>query len=358
MENQSQRTISTGTIVKAFLVLLLFMAIYIARDIILIIITSIVLAAAIEPMANWFVKRRVPRILSVVGIYTLLGGIIFSAFYFIFIPILGEATALLSTVPTHIQEVSIYTPLSESGILEKGESLVLQIPQKEALSINDIAQQVNAISGGLAGNAFISVSSIFGGVLSFIIIIVLSFYFAVQHDGIEEFLRTITPPKYKDYTLDLWKRSEKKIGLWMQGQFLLIILIGVLTYLGLFVLGVKYALLLGVLAGLFELIPIFGPVLAAIPAILISYSIDGFTLALIVAGLYVAIQQFESQVIYPLVVRKVVGVPALIVIIALILGFQLGGFLGLLISVPIAAIVMEAYKDLQKKQLEQERQAV
>jgi predicted PurR-regulated permease PerM len=126
-------------------------------------------------------------------------------------------------------------------------------------------------------------------------------------------------------------------------------LVGVLVYLGLFLLGVPYALLLAVLAAVFELIPLFGPILAAIPAILIAFVDGGIILAVLVIGLYVVIQQFESQVVYPLLVRKMVGISPIVVIIALIAGFQLAGFLGILLSAPVAAVIVELFKDYERK---------
>jgi predicted PurR-regulated permease PerM len=107
--------------------------------------------------------------------------------------------------------------------------------------------------------------------------------------------------------------------------------------------------LLAVLAGVFELIPLFGAFLAAVPGIAIASVDGGITLGLMVTGLYLIISQFENHLIYPLVVTKVVGVPPLMVIIALIVGFQTAGFLGVILSVPVAAIVQELIKDVQKE---------
>lgn len=189
----------------------------------------------------------------------------------------------------------------------------------------------------------------FGGFLSFVLIIVLSFYLAVQDHGIANFLSVITPIKNRPYILDLWKRSEEKIGLWMQGQLLLVVIVAVLVYLGLTLVGVKHALPLAVLAGLFEIIPVFGPILASIPALALSFIDGGTSTALLVGGLYFIIQQFENQLIYPLVVKKVVGLPPVVVIIALVAGGQLAGFLGIILSVPLAAIGMEILNDYQKE---------
>jgi predicted PurR-regulated permease PerM len=187
--------------------------------------------------------------------------------------------------------------------------------------------------------------------LSFILIIVLSFYLTVQEDGVGKFLGIITPIRHEKYVIDLWKRSQKKIGHWMQGQLLLAVIVAVLVYLGLMILGVKNALLLAVLAGLLEVIPVFGPVISAIPAILSAFLDGGITFALLVVGLYVIIQQFENHLIYPLVVKKVVGVSPIIVILALIIGAKLAGFLGIVLAVPVVSALMEFVEDVEKKKI-------
>ncbi len=135
----------------------------------------------------------------------------------------------------------------------------------------------------------------------------------------------------------------------MQGQLVLAVIVGILVYLGLMILGVPYALLLAVLAGLFEIIPIFGPILAAIPGIAVALTHGGPTEALLVLGLYVIVQQFEAHLIYPVVVKKVVGVPPLLVILALIVGYELAGFLGILLSVPIAGAIQEFVSDVDRE---------
>ena len=133
----------------------------------------------------------------------------------------------------------------------------------------------------------------------------------------------------------------------MQGQLLLAVIVGVLVFLGLTILGVKHALLLAVVAAMFEIIPVFGPILAAVPAVALSFLDGGLTLGLLVIALYVIVQQFESHLIHPLVVTRVVGVPPLLVILSIIVGAQLAGFLGILLSVPIAATIQELVKDVK-----------
>jgi predicted PurR-regulated permease PerM len=133
----------------------------------------------------------------------------------------------------------------------------------------------------------------------------------------------------------------------MQGQLVLAAMVAILVYLGLMVLGVKNALLLAFVAGLFEIIPVFGPILSAIPSISFAFVDGGMGLALLVAGMYVIVQQFENHLIYPLVVRKIVGVPAILVIISMIMGWQLAGFIGLIIAVPVVTMIVEYMDDIQ-----------
>ena len=133
---------------------------------------------------------------------------------------------------------------------------------------------------------------------------------------------------------------------------------GVLLYLGLTILGVKYALLLGVLAAVFELIPVFGQILSAIPAIVIAFSTGGLTMAFLTLGLYMIVQQFEAHLIYPIVVKKIVGIPPLLVILALLIGFRLFGFLGVLLSVPIAGAIQELVGDIERQKSHRHTAAV
>ncbi len=218
----------------------------------------------------------------------------------------------------------------------------------KSFSIKQFIETAKSVVSGTSGSALKTISVIFGGALSFILMIVLSFYLAVQEDGVGSFLRIVSPTKHHDYIINLWKRSQRKIGFWMQGQLLLGIIIGVLVYLGLMIIGIKHALLLASIAAVFELIPIFGPILSAVPAVLIAVVNDSVTSGLLVIGLYIIIHQFENHLLYPLVVRKIVGISPIVVILALVIGFKLAGFLGVLLAVPIASALMEYINDLEE----------
>ncbi len=179
-------------------------------------------------------------------------------------------------------------------------------------------------------------------------IIVISFYLSIQEKGIENFLRVVVPPKHEDYAVDLWNRSSRKIALWIKGQMLLGLLIGVLIYLVLSLLSVQYALLIAIITALMELVP-YGMLIAMIPAISFAYLSDGVSSAAMVFGAFLIIHQFEVYLLSPLIVKRVVGLSPLVVILAIFAGFDLGGFWGLILAIPFAVCIMEFMNDIEKE---------
>lgn len=352
--------ITSGTIVKALFILFLAYLLFNLRELLLIVLTSVVLAAAIEPAAKWFKRYKVPRIPAVLVVY-LIAVTLFVGTVSLFIPpLLGEINAFLGSLPSYLDTLTVWNPLQEGTQALTSSNNPIAATITDAFSLQDTIAGLqnfsNIFQNGFSG-IIGPILAIFGGVFSFVLIVVLSFYLAVQENGINNFLRLVTPVKYRSYVITLWQRTQEKIGQWAQGQLLLVVLIGVLVYLGLTILGVPYALLLGLLAGIMEIIPIFGPVLSAIPAVVLAFmqgisffDAPGLSSAVAVALFYVLIQQFENHLIYPLVVRKVVGVPPLIVILSLIIGWEIAGFLGILLAVPVAAGVIEFTKDLQNRE--------
>lgn len=369
-ENILNIRITTGTMVRAVLVALGVFALWYLREIILIVLTAIVLASAIEPAVHFFVKRPVPflgryipRMLGLLivygfGISTLIGIVYF------FVPaLISDVSQLLRMLPSAFDASTLLghtdTIADTGAVVSKAivpETTQLQQGLFESANILDIFK-----SGIERGGALQSASTFFGGILSFILIIVLSFYLSSQERGIESFLRLISPLNSRTYIVDLWKRSQQKIGLWAQGQLMLGVVVGVLVFLVMSMLGIPSALFLALIAMIFELIPVFGPILSAIPGVSLAFvnglhplasafGVDpGLKAALIVAGIYFVIQQIESHVIYPEVVRKIVGIPPVLVILALVIGAKVAGFLGIILSVPVTAILMEFLNDIARE---------
>lgn len=340
--------ISIGTITKTIVVILLFATLFVLKDLVLVLLMSIVIASAVEPGTQWFSRRSIPRIFAVIFIYLCVAIMLTGIVFFLFIPLLSESSSFLQNSDTYFNAGFISDYIAHNDFF--GSDSLAGITH--SLNLEKIIIQINGIIGKVSSNALGTVAIVFGGLLSFFLTIILSFYLAVEEDGVGKFLKAITPIKHEQYVVSLWKRSQRKIGLWMQGQLLLAVIIGMLVYLGLTIINVPNALLLATLAAAFEIIPLFGPILASIPAIMIAFVTGGFPLALIVISLYIIVHQFENQLIYPLVVKKVVGVSPIVSIVALAAGFQLAGFVGLILAVPVAAAIIEFFDDLEKDKIQ------
>ena len=362
MEKYTTIRISSETIVRVILYILLFALLYYVRDVVLVILASVVIASATEPATLWLKKYNISRLIAVIVVYVCTAGVLAGIFYFLIPPLLSDASNLLSKLPEYLSHVPFWNPAPETltTITQSSAVQTFSSAIPSSFSFGDALSNIQSAISSANQGLLNAVSGIFGGLLSFILVVVLSFYLAVQEDGVQDFLKVIVPVRNQKYVLDLWKRSQLKIGLWMQGQVLLGLLIAILVYLGLTIFKVKNALLLAILAGLFELIPVFGPILSAIPAVIAAiFDGGGITKGLLVVGLYLIIQQFENHLIYPLVVRKIVGVSPIVVILAFIVGGKLAGFLGILLSVPVASALMELYSDVQKEKMSaRERLAV
>lgn len=344
MDKEIRVSVTPSTITSAVLIIVGAYVLWLLRDLALLVLTAIVIASAIEPQIAFLIRHRIPRFFAAILVYVLVFGSVFSLLYFFFPPIIGDAAGFLSAMPHY------FDTLNASGSFSNISTASNLIGSSHDLQsfIQTLFSLQSTFSAG-SGSIVQVLVTFFGGVFSLMLVIVLSFYFALEDTGVDDFLRLVMPSAYEDYSVDLWKRAQKKIGRWMQGQILLSVIVAILVYLGLLIIGVPYALLLAVFTAFAEIIPIFGSLIAGTFAVIIAYSSGGVALGAIVLGLYVVVNQFESNLIYPLIVKKVVGVPPLMVIVALIAGYTLAGFLGVLLSVPFAAVLLELISDFDKR---------
>lgn len=333
--------LTPASIATFLLLILLVVFLYLIRDLVLVILVSVVLASAIEPITQWFMKYRIPRVPAVVFLYLLTGLVFLSIIPLFIFYVVGDLNQLVALWQERVSSLSL-------GFNQ--ESLSFFGSLSDSLSLGELTAGLKEAFFNLRQGTAPTVQLIFGGLFSFVMILIISFYLSVQERGVENFLRLIVPTKQENYIVGLWHRAQHKIGLWLQGQLVLSILVGILVYLGLVILRVDYPLPLALFAALFEVIPFFGPILSAVPAVMFGL-VNGLGSGLMVVGLYVIIQQFESQLLYPLVVKKIIGVPPIMVILALIIGAKLAGFLGIVLAAPLAAVVMEIFDDLEKRKL-------
>lgn len=330
--------ISVYTITKIVLVLLFFGFLYLLRDIIFILIFAVIIASGITPFANWLDEKKFPRILGVLMLYLSIFALALFLLSLVVPFVTGEINQLVKDLPRFINQVSVS--------LEKA--------QESSGRYVDLFSEIQNLLDGFAGylqassqSAFNFVVSIFGGLFSFLAVVVLSFYLAVMRGGIESFIRAIVPREYEAEVLNVWRRSERKVGKWLQGQLLLALIVGLTVYVTLSIMGIRYALLLGIVAMILELVPSVGPVLAAVPAVILAFT-QSTSLGLWVILAYIIIQQLENHILVPIVLGRTVGLNPVVVILALLIGFKLAGIVGIILSVPVAAIIVEILDEFSR----------
>ncbi|MFH1427250.1 MAG: AI-2E family transporter [Patescibacteria group bacterium] len=330
--------ISTLTILKIILIFLILYFLYIIRDILAILFISIVLASALDPWIDWLQKRKIPRGLGIILIYLVLFAVLSSVFYLIIPPII-----------TQIKDLSVNFPAYFDRLFS-GFSIVKDFTYEHGI-LDNIKNYLNNISSnleGAAGEIFSTVTGIFGSIVSFFLVLVITFYMVVEEHAMKKIVWSVAPAKHQPYLIQLVTRMQKKIGLWLRGQLILSLIIFSMTLIGLKVLGVKYALTLALIAGLTEFVPYLGPILAAIPAIFLAFTQSGM-LAIFVAALYYIIQMVENHIIVPKLMQKVVGLNPIIIIIVLLIGFKVAGVIGAVLSIPVATAASVFLKDMFEK---------
>ena len=342
-----QISISNDSIIRVILFGLVVYAAFKLTNLVLIVLTSIVVASFVVYAVSKMNKYIKNRLVSVILIYIVSIAMIIGLLS-VFIPtFISEMSDLVSQLGKYIPDTSILNTFQTDTIT--GAKTVVSTITHNA-SIGDVIKSTQNLVESLSGGFFNIFGTAFGGLLNLLLIFIISFYLSITDKGIENFLRIVSPDKHEEYLINLWQRTERKIGLWMQGQMLMGVIVGVLAYLGLTIIGVKYSLVLALVVVIAELVP-FGLVIATIPAILFAYLDGGVALAAITLGFYLILGQFETYLIYPLIVKRATGISPLVVILSVLIGAELAGIWGVFLAVPVAVSLLEFFDDFEKKKI-------
>lgn len=318
-EKHDTINISTITLLKIVLIGLLLVFLWLIRDILLIFLISIIVASAIDPLADFLAKRKIPRALSVLLVYVVFLGLIALVGFLLVPPMIMQFNEIKNTdvIQTFTDKLGVY---------------------RESLSHSAIGQAITNsfkdLANNFGGTLFATTKGVVTGILSIVTILVISFYLTVEENGMKNFIRHLAPYKHQAYVMRLTGRIQMKMGAWVLGQLILSAVVFGLVFIGLTVLKVKYALVLALVAGLLEIVPFIGPFISGTIAVFFAF-LQGPGLAAAVIVMWVVAQQLESNIIVPIVMSKSVGLNPILVLLGILIGFSLGGVLGALIVVPL-----------------------
>ena len=323
-------SISTGTIIKILAVLLGLGFLYIIRDVLALVLVSWLLASAFFPAVDWMYRvARIPRPLGLAAMYLMLGGTLVVVLMLLTPVILQQLEQLAQVVPGYLNQASQWW-----NNFTNTPSAVSSFGNFEPFSM-------------VASNLLTTAFGVFSTVVSILLVLVLTFYFTAAENNVRQALQTLLPNRYSSDVTELLSRIQSRLGLWLRGQLILSLLVGCLVYVGLTILGIRYALVLALLAMLLEIVPFIGPVISGVVAALLTLSMGyGWTMVALVVLLYFIVQQLDNNIITPKILGKSVQINPLLVIIAIMIGASLAGIVGALLAVPVAAIISEIAKDV------------
>jgi len=293
-------------------------------DILFLLFIAFLLMTALHPLVIFLERFRVPRFLGILLIYA----IVFGFF----------GASLVGAVPTLVSQ--------SAKLTAELPNFIARVLPYWNIDVTAISQQIQPI-----GESLVKVTlGIFSNILAVVTVLVFAFYFLLERRHADEILTSVFGSEVARQVLVVLRSIERRLGAWVLGQLILMIAIGVFSYIGLIILHIEYALPLAILAALLEIIPMVGPILSAIPAILVALATSPF-LALSVVALYIIVQQLENNLLVPIIMKKSVGFAPIVTIIILMVGGRLAGIVGAVLSIPIALVVQEIVTSVLFKQV-------
>lgn len=315
--------ISYKSIIFTILFLLSLQVLWTMRELIYALFLAFILMSTLKPIVNFLEKNRFPRPVAAILILALT--LVTSIFIFAFV------------FPPLIQEVFIFVKNLPQLLKHFAPTLA---PVFNFESLNQFFPE-------LTQNAFGLVSSLFSNYVFMISVFFFSFYFLLDEKLFEKFVRSLSSGNTADRIVSVFYKAEKRMSAWMWGELILMTVIGMMSFIGLSILGIRYAFPLAVIAGLFEVIPFIGPMTSAIPAFVVAAP-TSWILGLSVLVLYFIIQQLENNLVVPLVMQKAVGLHPIVTLATLAIGGKFGGIMGIILAVPLALIIETIIVEMAK----------
>ncbi|MFB6212524.1 MAG: AI-2E family transporter [Candidatus Magasanikbacteria bacterium] len=330
MENVNVE-ITWNTLWKIFVFLGLVALLYFSRQALTVFFASVVISLGIDPIVDFLERRGINRLLATIALFLLM--------------IISLGVGIYLIVP--VVAVEIQSFISQLNQVSS-ELLGLGIPQNLIESftanINKAIRFITSSSISITG----TISTIFNKSVLILSTFIISFYLSLEKNGTERLLKVILPRIYEKPVLNVFSQFKKKMRVWLLAQLGLTTMVGLMTGVGLWLLGMPYALIIGIIAGVLELVPVIGPVVTGGIAFLVGLS-ESLTLGLYVLIFFFIVQQIENNVLVPLVMGRAMKIHPVIVIIALIAGGHIAGFVGVLLAVPIALLVQEVFNHIAEQ---------
>ncbi len=328
--------ISWGTILKIGIAAVVFYLLYLIRDILIWVIFALVISLLFSPAIDFLQKRKIPRTASTIIVYIIAFGILGLIIYFIAPIFVVEIQQFTQFFPQYFEKVA--PPLKGLGL-------------EAFASFENFVQSFQGWLVKASASIFSAISAIFGGIFSTITIFTLALFLSLEEKGMERAIGIFVPKGREEYVLDLWKSCQNKVSGWFGVKILGCLFVGVFSFLALYLFKINYPFALSLFAGLTNIIPIVGPIIAGLVIVILT-SLDSWLKVFLVLVVFTLIQQIEGNVLVPILSKKFIGLPPVLVLVSLMVGAKLWGILGAILAIPLMGVVFEFLRDYFKKRKE------
>jgi predicted PurR-regulated permease PerM len=333
----------TGASVGVLFVVTLAMLVLGASNVLVQVAIAILLAAGLEPVVGWLrgktgLARSVTILLVYLGFMVIVGVLLF-----LIVPAaVTQLTEFSNRLPSLLWDLRSFASEIRPAVVSDGLVNAIDALASTLRDPDAEADPEALVDVGLA---------VADMLIAVVTVLALVFFWLTGHPRIQRFSLALLPAEHRPGVRRGWNEVEVRLGLWVRGQAILMASIFVMTTVAYFILGLPNALLLGLIAGIAEIIPIVGPLLGAIPALLVAAVTGEVELVLLVAGVYVVIQVLEGNILVPMVMKSTIGVPPFLIVVSLVVGAAAGGLIGALLAVPLVAalvVILERAQDREK----------
>ena len=335
---QSERIldISWRTILKISVAVFCFYIIYSIKDILIWFVFALIISVLFNPAIDFLERKRIPRILGVVLIYVGTFGIFSILIYSVMPLFTSEVRTFLDSLPQYFEKIS---PSLRGLGFQAFEN------------IETFLKTFGKTLEGMADNVFNVLFNIFGGVFSALFVIVTAVFLSLERKPVERTLILLFPKKYEASVMNVWEKCQNKVSGWFGARLLACLFVGIVSYITFLLFKVEYSFTLALFAGVFNFIPYVGPLLTGIILFLIVFP-TAILKGIFVVIAFTLIQQIENHILTPVLMKKFVGLPPVLVLVSLVVGGKLWGLLGAILAVPLFGILFEFLKEFLEKRKE------
>ena len=335
MSQEQTLDISWEAILKVFIAIFIFYIIYLAREIALWFLFALAISILLDPAIKPFKKIHVPRIIAIIIVYLSIFGILGILIYLSAPIFVSEIRLFIQNLPSYFEQVN---------------PILRQFGISTAQNFNDFTGSATLSLQQSSQGVIKALMIFFGGITSTLSILTMAFFLSLEENGVEKVLLLLSPAKYEEQIKTIFERVQKKVAGWFGARLLACLFVGIASYIVFFIFGVQYAFILALLSGFLNFIPYIGPwIISILLVIFIAISTGSWMEILYVLIPIVLIQEIENKLLTPLLMKKMTNIPPVLVLVSLLLGAKIFGFLGMIFAVPVFGIIYEFTKEFLEK---------